>query len=140
MKHCCLFFALTFLSGCLALDSDYQATVAAHEAGEAGKPPNTDNCVYIGDVGKWESFSPYYIYIEDTSDGGQYLFTMRSMCLGIMQDVVIDVPYNNGRVCRNGGDRLAYRDLTHRRTCSIKDFDIVESRDEAERLTASQDD
>ena len=131
-------FSVFLLSGCLALDSEYQANKAAHEAGQT-KPPNTEKCIYIAEVGSWESFSPHHLYVRDAADDGQYLLTMRSMCPGIMQRVVIDFPYNGGQICRAAGDRLTYKDSAHRRSCSISDFAVVDSRDEAEQLAAADD-
>lgn len=117
---------LMLISGCAATGEDSQAQTA--------KPAATDSCIYVGELSGWEAFNPRYLYIEDSSDGGQYLITMRSMCWGMVDNVLIEFPYKRGRICQGGGERLRYREAGQVRTCPTTGWLRVASRDEAYSL------
>ena len=113
--------AMVLMSGCAATNGDVQA----------GTPQNTDNCIYVGELSRWEAFNPRYLYIEDSNDGSQYLITTRTMCWGMVEDVRIEFPYKRGRICQGGGERLRYREAGQVRTCPTSGWLRVADRDEA---------
>ena len=56
---------------------------------------------------------------------------MRSMCWGMVNNVLIEFPYKRGRICQGGGERLRYREAGQMRTCPTSGWLRVADREEA---------
>lgn len=114
------------------------ATAVAQDEKEAAPTEPAKVCVNSRLVDNFDAFSDEYIYVEERGNK-KYLFSMQNRCPGLRNSFGIAIKDSTSRVCSNGFGEVVYKGMGNRlQSCRIGKIEIVESKEEAEKLAETK--